>query len=74
MKTWKIPITFEMCGYVYVDSDTLEEAMEIARDDEGILPLPEDKEYVDGSWYLSEEDIEYVRECYNNNQKDEEAE
>ena len=45
IKTWKIPVTFEMCGYIYVDSDTLEEAMEIARDDEGVLPLPKELKY-----------------------------
>ena len=72
MKTWKIPVTFEMCGFVYVDSDTLEEAMEIARDKDGLLPLPKDKDYVDGSWGLSYDEEQIVRECFNDNQKDEE--
>ena len=31
MKKWKIPVTWEVCGYVYVDADTLVEAMETAR-------------------------------------------
>ena len=46
MKKWKIPVTWEVCGYVYVDADTLEEAMETARDDEGVIPLPDDNDYV----------------------------
>ena len=74
MKKWKIPVTWEVCGYVYVDADTLVEAMETARDDEGIIPLPDDNDYVDGSWRLSETDENFVREMYNDNQEDEKGE
>ncbi len=69
MKRWKIPVTWEVCGYVYVEADTLEEAMEQARDDEGVIPLPTESDYVDGSWRVTEEDTETVRELYNDNQK-----
>ena len=74
MKKWKIPVTWEVCGYVYVDADTLEKAMETARDDEGVIPLPDDNDYVDGSWRLSETDENFVREMYNDNQQDEKGE
>ena len=74
MKKWKIPVTWEVCGYVYVDADTLEEAMETARDDEGVIPLPDDNDYVDGSWRLSETDENFVREMYNDNQQDDNGE
>lgn len=74
MKKWKIPVTWEVCGYVYVDADTLNEAMETARDDEGVIPLPDDNDYVDGSWRLSETDENFVREMYNDNQEDEKGE
>lgn len=70
MKKWKIPVTWEVCGYVYVDADTLVEAMETARDDEGVIPLPTESDYVDGSWRLSETDENFVREMYNDNQQD----
>ena len=70
MKKWKIPVTWEVCGYVYVDADTLVEAMETARDDEGVIPLPSESDYVDGSWRLSESNEDFVREMYNDNQKD----
>ena len=70
MKRWKIPVTWEVCGYVYVDADTLVEAMETARDDEGVIPLPSESDYVDGSWRLSETDADFVRELYNDSQKD----
>ena len=72
MKTWRIPVTWEVCGTVNVEADTLEEAIEIARDDDGNIPLP-DGDYVDGSWRLSEEDEDFVREYYNDNEKDEEV-
>ena len=74
MKKWKIPVTWEVCGYVYVDADTLEEAMEMARDDEGVIPLPTESDYVDGSWRLSETDENFVREMYNDNQQDDKGE
>lgn len=66
---WKIPVTWKMCGFVYINAATLEEAMKVAEDKEGKLPLPTDGDYVDDSWVLSETNPEYVRECYNNNQK-----
>lgn len=69
MKTWKIPVTWEVFGTVTIDAATLEEAMIIAKDDEGVIPLPEG-DYVDGSWRLTETDTELVRELYNRNQKD----
>ena len=71
MATWKIPVTWEKYGMVKVEADTLEEAMEIARDDVGVIPLPEG-DYVDGSWQLAEENICWVRELYNDGQQDEE--
>ena len=74
MKKWKIPVTWEVCGYVYVDADTLVEAMETARDDEGVIPLPTESDYVDGSWRLSETDENFVREMYNDNQQEDKGE
>lgn len=71
MATWRIPVTWEVCGMLKIEAKTLEEAMDIARDDDGEIPLP-DGEYVDGSWRLSDQDVDFVRECYNDGQEDEE--
>ena len=71
MKSWKIPVTWEMCGIVTVEADRLEEAIEIARDEAGQIPLPAESNYVDGSWQLSIDDKEEIRCCYNKNQIDE---
>lgn len=70
MKSWKIPVTWEVCSEITIEADTLEEAMEIARDDDGIIPCPAFPQYVDGSWRLSMDEIEYIRECYNNGESD----
>lgn len=66
MKTW------EMCGNVVVEAPTLKEAMDIARDEDGVIPLPDDSDYVDGSWRLSYDmsDIEEVRDLWNSGQED----
>ena len=53
MRSWQIPVCWEMCGMVTVEADTLEEAVEIARDDDGDIPLPDDAYYVDGRRDLS---------------------
>ncbi|WP_285819630.1 hypothetical protein [Bacteroides acidifaciens] len=71
MKTWVIPVTWEVCGKVSVKANTLQEAMTIARDEAGEVPLPGESDYVDGSWQLSSEDEAYIRCCFNDSQKDE---
>ncbi len=71
MKSWTIPVTWEMCGKVVVEADTLDEAMVIACDEAGEIPLPVESNYVDGSWQLSTDDREEIRCCYNKNQPDE---
>lgn len=72
MKTWKIPVTWEMYGNVVVEAPTLQEAMDIARDDDGVIPIPDDSYYVDGSWRLSYDmsQVEEVRDLLNSGQED----
>lgn len=72
MKTWKIPVTWEVYGYVEVEAPTLDKAIEIARDDNGEIPLPEG-DYIEGSWRV-EEDYGLIRNVINDGQKDEEEE
>ena len=71
MKSWEVPVTWEMCGMVTVQADTLEEAVEIARDEDGKIPFPDGAYYVDGSWDLSYDDVEEIREIHNGGQPDE---
>ncbi len=67
---WKIPVTWSLCGNVTVTAATLKEAIEIAKDEDGVIPLPDDNDYVDGSWEVTETDVETVRELYNQGQTD----
>lgn len=68
--TWIIPITWSMCGSVEIQAPTLEKAIEMAMEEKNNIPLPEDGDYVEGSWELVYTDEEYIRQCYNNNQQD----
>lgn len=70
MKTWKIPVTWECYGMVEVEADTLSKAVEYVREDPDDMPLPNDFDYVDGSFGPSVDDVEEIRCLYNNNQTD----
>lgn len=59
---WIMPVTWEMCAYITVEANSLEEAMETAQDKSGNMPLPLDGEYVEGSWTLSWTDEEMLKE------------
>lgn len=71
MKKWKIPVSWEMTGFVCVEANSLAEAIDIVQNDESIQ-LPYDGYFADGSWNAGVGiDEETIRECYNNNQEDE---
>ena len=70
MKKWKIPVSWEMCGFVTMEANTLEEALEMAWDDS--VDIPDEGDYIDASWRVDDENPEYVRECFNDGQEDEE--
>lgn len=54
----KVPVTWEMCGYVDIKADTMEEAMEIFDNEQDYIKLPDNGEYIDGSFRLSSNDVE----------------
>lgn len=70
MKKWRIPVSWEMCGIVEIEANTLEEALEMAWDDS--VDIPNNGSYIDASWRVDDEDPEYVRSCFNDDQEDEE--
>ena len=68
MKEWSIPVSWEVCGMVKIKANTLEEAIQTARHDDSIeLPYGE---YVDGSFDVTVDDDELIREAYNAGQED----
>lgn len=58
VKNMKVAVTWEVCSYVDIEAETMEEAMKKFKEDSEIIPLPTDFEYVDGSFQLSSNDIE----------------
>ncbi len=52
----KLAVTWSMCGYVDVEADTIEEAIERFYEESDHIPLPSDGEYIDGSFELSTDD------------------
>ena len=52
--------TWEMCGYVDIDADTMEEAMEKFNNESDYIKLPTNGEYVDGSFQLTSDDVEVM--------------
>ena len=58
-------------GVVKVEANTLAEAIELARDDDGVIPIPDNGSFLDGSWEVACDDEDYLRQFYNDNQEDE---
>lgn len=62
MSRQRIAVTWEMCGYIDVDADTVEEGMKKVREDPDAFSLPHDGgSYVDGSFRLSTDDVDIMK-------------
>lgn len=70
MKTWNIPVIWQEMGTVKIVANTLAEAIEIAKDADGTIPLPDDGYYLEGSWDVASNDEDYLRRYYNGMQED----
>ena len=57
----KVAVTWQMCGYVDIPADTMEEAMEKFNNESDYIKLPTNGEYVDGSFRLSTDDVEEMK-------------
>ena len=65
IKTFKIPVSWEMCGFVKVDATSLEEAIRYALEHQDEFKLTEDGNYIDASFEIAS-DEDYVA-CFNEN-------
>ena len=54
----KVAVTWQMCGYVDIPADTMEEAMEKFNNESDYIKLPTNGEYIDGSFQLTSDDVE----------------
>jgi len=60
MKKFKLPVTWEVSGFLEVEAESLKEAIVYFENNSDNLPLPDDFDYVDGSYDLSCHEEEYV--------------
>lgn len=59
----KLPVVWEMGGFVTVEADSVEEAMDYFEKNADHIPLPKEGVYVDASFALSCDDSEFILEC-----------
>ena len=70
MKTWKIPVVWQEAGVIEVKAKSLKEAIVLAEDHDGLIPIPDNGKYINESWEVDCYDMDYVRQHYNGGQKD----
>lgn len=61
-KYYIVPVTWEMCGFVKVKAKSAEHAFDKVKDDEEGYPLPEEKNYIEGSFSPSFDTPEMIEE------------
>ena len=57
-KYYEIPCTWEVYGTIEIEDDSLEEAIELAERDDS--PMPDDSDYVDGSFQVDRDIAEEI--------------
>lgn len=57
-KDMKVAVTWEMCGYIDIEANNMEEAMKKFHSESDHIKLPEDGVYVDDSFQLTSDDVE----------------
>ena len=62
MKTYKVPVVFQMYGHVEIDANSIDEAIKLVENDHGDQPLPTDADYVEGSFEIDYEGVDYSKE------------
>lgn len=63
MRYYKIPVSYSVYGEVEVEANSLEEALEYAKNNIRDLELPDDPQYIEDSYEIND-DIELLR-CIN---------
>lgn len=64
MKAYKIPVEYKVWGLVEVEAESMQEALEYAKENVSMLELPDEPEYIEDSYEIVAETIEDLK-CYN---------
>ena len=56
----KLPVAWEVSGFVEVEANNIEEAVEYFNKNSDYIKLPDKNEYSEGSFNLSTDDLEYI--------------
>lgn len=60
MQYYKIPVSYSVCGEVEIEANSLEEALEYAKDNIRDLELPDEPQYIEDSYEIND-DIELLK-------------
>lgn len=60
MKTHRVPVVYQMYGHIEIEAASIEDAVKKVED--YCLPLPTDAEYVEGSFTVDYEGIDFSKE------------
>jgi hypothetical protein len=58
-----LPVTWSVCGDVVVEAASIEDAVERFDELTDDVPLPDNPDYVDGSFELSTDDLACLQTC-----------
>lgn len=61
MSKQRIAVTWEMSGYIEVEADSVEDAMNKVMENPDDFSLPTTGDYVDGSFWVSTEDVDEMK-------------
>lgn len=61
MSKQRIAVTWEMSGYIEVEANNIEEAMNMVRENPDNYSLPIEQDYVDGSFGLTTNDVDMMK-------------
>lgn len=65
MQYYKIPVSYSVCGEIEVEANSLEEALEYAKDNVRDLKLPDEPQYIEDSYKIND-DIDLLRSINGN--------
>lgn len=60
MSRFKVPACWEVCGYLEVEAESVEEAIKVAKEEADTCDLPRSLGYVDGSFTVLEQPEEVI--------------